>query len=90
MTTETPARMALISGMCYLEPAGSEYIPEKLIYCDYALPSMCKCKAYLFPDAWHRKGGCPLCTLKSGPEGQNKETKKVNPLKQSKRNRKGA
>lgn len=81
--------MELIPGMCYIEPVGSEYIPENLIYCDNALPSAFKCKSYLFPAAWYRKGGCPLCTLESGHEGQMREAKKVNPLKQSKRNRKG-
>lgn len=46
------------------------------------------CTAYLHPEAWERKGGCPLNTIPSKKAADEAAAKKkVNPLKASKRAR---
>lgn len=42
------------------------------------------CNCYAYPEAWHRKGGCPRNTVPYEID-RPKKAKKVNPLKASKR-----
>ena len=57
--------------------------------CDGCIKAIIKenrCVAYEYPEAWYRKGGCPL---KSNKVLEVKATKKVNPLKASRRKKRG-
>jgi len=45
-----------------------------------------RCITYGYPENWHRMGGCPL---KSNKALEVMVTKKVNPLKASRRKRRG-
>lgn len=54
--------------------------------CIKAIKDENKCMSYDYPEAWHRKGGCPL---KSNKVLEVKNGKKVNPIKASKRKRRG-
>jgi hypothetical protein len=65
----------IVTGMCSNERG----FCEKIGYCG--------CDAYISPDAWSRRGGCPLSTVPS-PEVV-KAQKKVNALKASKRKARG-
>jgi hypothetical protein len=65
----------IVQGMC----SNDRGFCEKIGYCG--------CDAYASPDAWSRRGGCPLSTI---PTPKAVETqKKVNALKASKRAARG-
>ena len=54
--------------------------------CIKAIAEENRCSAYEYPEAWYRKGGCPL---KSNKVLEVKGGKKTNPLKASKRRKRG-
>ena len=86
-----------VQGMCYRD----DVLAMKTNRCNKAIPVQrietqedgtrlitdvaLDCTAYLHPEAWKRKGGCPLSTIAS--EDKKTDKKKINPLKASKRSR---
>lgn len=68
----------LVEGMCFDTARGA--------VCSKAVKVEDRCVAYLKPEAWHRMGGCPLSSIRIL---ETESKKKVNPLKASKRAKKG-
>lgn len=54
--------------------------------CIKAIVSENRCKSYEYPENWYRLGGCPL---KSNKVLEVENGKKVNPLKASRRKKRG-
>lgn len=54
--------------------------------CIKAITKENRCKSYDYPENWYRIGGCPL---KSNKVLEVSSTKKINPLKASRRKKKG-
>lgn len=54
--------------------------------CIKAITKENRCKSYEYPEAWYRKGGCPL---KSNKVLEVITNKKMNPLKASRRKKRG-
>ena len=61
-------------------------VKEMCTGCIKAITGEDRCVAYEYPGNWYRLGGCPL---KSNKVLEVKQGKKVNPLKASRRKKRG-